>query len=263
MLPRARLRSFVNQYSFSTRCRNRTVAAALQRAAAAAANPGSGPVLLDVGCGPYGVSAHLDGVPTLGVDTLPEEAIVGDFAYRRASVTDLPFDDASFPLVSCVDVIEHLPLDARARAVEELVRVTGRVLVLAFPHGARARARDQALHDDCVRRGVKPPDWVVEHLRQRHPGAEEIGVALEEAARKLGRPAACRVRYCEPLRLGRMLQAASTNRFFYVAASVGLGLALPLLPAPAPEAAYRAVWTVEFEDGATRPAGARVEAEAR
>ena len=48
------------------------------------------------------------------------------------SVTDLRFEDDSFDLVLCLEVIEHV--DDPARAVRELARVAGRHLVVSVPH---------------------------------------------------------------------------------------------------------------------------------
>ncbi len=51
---------------------------------------------------------------------------------RRASVTDLPFADAEFDLVLCLEVLEHL--DDPAAAVGELARVSARDVVVSVPH---------------------------------------------------------------------------------------------------------------------------------
>ncbi|MEZ5156900.1 MAG: class I SAM-dependent methyltransferase [Solirubrobacterales bacterium] len=50
---------------------------------------------------------------------------------RVASVTDLPFRDASFDLVLCLEVLEHL--DDPAAAVRELARVATSDVVVSVP----------------------------------------------------------------------------------------------------------------------------------
>jgi hypothetical protein len=45
----------------------------------------------------------------------------------------LPFADASFDLVLCQDVLEHVPVDGRRLLLDELRRVTRRFIVLAAP----------------------------------------------------------------------------------------------------------------------------------
>jgi SAM-dependent methyltransferase len=51
---------------------------------------------------------------------------------RVASVTDLPFAEASFDLVLCLEVLEHL--DDPAAAVGELVRVAAADVVVSVPY---------------------------------------------------------------------------------------------------------------------------------
>lgn len=51
----------------------------------------------------------------------------------RCDTTALPFADASFDLVLCCDVLEHLPDEAAARTVTELGRVAARYVVLNVP----------------------------------------------------------------------------------------------------------------------------------
>ncbi|MFO0579189.1 MAG: class I SAM-dependent methyltransferase [Polyangia bacterium] len=51
----------------------------------------------------------------------------------RGDTTALPFADASFDLVLCCDVLEHLPDEAAARTVAELGRVAARHVVLNVP----------------------------------------------------------------------------------------------------------------------------------
>ena len=53
-----------------------------------------------------------------------EEAGLGAFVtYRKGSAASLPFAAASFDVVACVGVLEHLPPDIRTSAVAELMRV--------------------------------------------------------------------------------------------------------------------------------------------
>jgi len=61
----------------------------------------------------------------------------------KARVEELPFDDATFDLVTCLDVIEHTPDDVRA--LRELVRVTrpgGHLLVTAPAYQSLWSAHD-------------------------------------------------------------------------------------------------------------------------
>lgn len=241
------LRLVLNEYGFSTRCRNLTAAnelrAALRRAPAV-----EGPALLDVGSGQYGVCTHLSGVKAVGVDRVAPSEMPRNFEFRQAEIDSLPFEDRSFPVVSCIDVIEHLPLDVRAKAIEELVRVAGQTLLVAFPHGAAARESDARLLADFRRRSLEPPDWVVEHLRQAHPTDSEIEDRLRIAAAAQGRRITIRTRYCEPLLAQRLVRMSSRTRISYVITSLTMSMLLPALRTPPREKAYRAVLVVDLSD---------------
>lgn len=102
--------------------------------------------LLDAGCGEGETLARLgDALPprTVAVDLSPEAV---EFTARRlprvevsrASVLDLPFADAGFDLVVCLEVLEHI--ESPDAALAELARVSGEHLVVSVPHEPWFRA---------------------------------------------------------------------------------------------------------------------------
>lgn len=95
--------------------------------------------VLDAGCGEGETLERLDGLLSgsiTGIDLNPESV---EFAAKRipsgefqvADLTDLPFEDDSFDLVLCLEVLEHLP--APAPALAELSRVCRGDIVLSVP----------------------------------------------------------------------------------------------------------------------------------
>lgn len=52
----------------------------------------------------------------------------------RGSITHLPFGDKSFDLVTCLEVLEHLPHGAFEAGLRELERVSGRYLLVTVPN---------------------------------------------------------------------------------------------------------------------------------
>jgi SAM-dependent methyltransferase len=87
------------------------------------------PVSLDVGCA-YGF--YVERLAAAGFDAHGVD--VSDYAIRRArargvqnvavaSADALPFPDASFDYVTCIDVIEHVPADQGAAVAAEIHRV--------------------------------------------------------------------------------------------------------------------------------------------
>ena len=103
--------------------------------------------VLDVGCN-VGDSlrwAHEQGIERLrGVDINPaavqaaarQLSGLGDVQVLHGSADELPFPDASADLVLCLEVLEHIPAELRARSVSEMARVLspGGRLILTVPH---------------------------------------------------------------------------------------------------------------------------------
>lgn len=86
---------------------------------------------LDVGCGAGLTLSRLASRPqvgqVVGVDP-SREAIAhargrGDFLVAQGTALGLPFDPGSFDLVTCFDVLQHLPPGADRVAASEIVRV--------------------------------------------------------------------------------------------------------------------------------------------
>lgn len=72
--------------------------------------------------------------------------------YVRASAEALPFADRSFDLVSCVDVLEHLPPWRRPHLLGELRRVAARLVVVAAPFGDPSVSRAEDVFATFIRR---------------------------------------------------------------------------------------------------------------
>jgi SAM-dependent methyltransferase len=87
--------------------------------------------VLDVGCGTGLTAARLSGRPevgeVVGLDPSPEALALAagrhDGRLVLGSALDLPFDPGRFDLVTCFDVLQHLPPGGDRQAVGELKRV--------------------------------------------------------------------------------------------------------------------------------------------
>lgn len=91
--------------------------------------------LLDVGCG-NGAFLHCVGerVPTLhGVDRSMVALKYLRVPNTVASADNLPFGDGTFEIVSCLEVIEHLPQGTYERALHELTRVAKNWILIGVP----------------------------------------------------------------------------------------------------------------------------------
>jgi SAM-dependent methyltransferase len=90
--------------------------------------------VLDVGCDQAVLRQLLSDVAYVGVDISGKP----DLQLNLEQIERLPFDDASFDCVVCVDVLEHL--DNLHAMFGELIRVAKRYVILALPNNwANAR----------------------------------------------------------------------------------------------------------------------------
>lgn len=97
--------------------------------------------ILDVGCGEgftlnrlkeHGIGKRLEGIEylkdaiELGKKTYPYIKI------KQGDIYKLPYEDNSFDLVLCTEVLEHL--DDPQKALKELIRVSNKYLVVSVPN---------------------------------------------------------------------------------------------------------------------------------
>ncbi len=97
--------------------------------------------ILDVGCGEgftlhrlkmRGIGSKLEGIEyskaaiELGKKTYP------DIKITEGSIYELPYEDNTFDLVLCTEVLEHL--EDPEKALKELVRVSKKYLVISVPN---------------------------------------------------------------------------------------------------------------------------------
>lgn len=205
-------------------------------------------MLLDAGCGEYGLAEFVS-APTVGVDILEKGGIAEGYTYVRGSIISLPFDDRAFTVAASVDVLEHLPEDLRATAVEEVVRVAEKAVVIAFPTGTRARQIDEAFRRELDGRAETLPDWLDEHLQQPYPETENVIDSINNAAVNRGRQAAISIYPSEHLAVAKLLRySAARSKYAYLAVNLTAGMLLPLIPLPAADNAYRTIIVASFED---------------
>jgi len=172
--------------------------------------PADAEAVLDVGCNVGALLQHCRSVaPTVrlaGVDLNPAavaqaRARLPDADLHVAAADALPYADASFDCVTCIEVLEHVPAERRRDALAEMRRVLrpGGRLVLRVPHDGlfafldpgNLRFRFPGLYHRLVARGRGDatydahggPDW------HHHFGRAELlalagdGWALERSRR--------------------------------------------------------------------------------
>jgi SAM-dependent methyltransferase len=241
-----RHRLLLYRYRWSSRCRN-LAAAQIIRPILAQMPSRDAPILLDIGCGGLGLAAFLRDTKVAGTDLELSQAIAPGLAFQFADASALPFRTGAFPIVSCVDVLEHLPTADRGRAISEIVRVASRAVLIACPHGAKARDCDAEFRSACEQRGRPVPAWAVEHGRQPYPESGVIAEQVRAAAAALGIRAKVSVSYSEPIAISRLVRAAiARSDLLDTIVSVFFGVLFSILPTPGAETSYRMILRAEL-----------------
>ena len=86
--------------------------------------------VLEIGVGNGFVSKYLEDhdfdISTLDIDERLTPTKVG-------SILDIPFGDNTFNVVTCFEVLEHLPFDQVPKAIKELKRVSSDKIIISLP----------------------------------------------------------------------------------------------------------------------------------
>jgi len=121
----------------------------------------------DVGCGrgeTLDMSAARGYVSTgYELDVVPKKDRHKDVRIIE-DITEIPMIDRGYPLVTCLDVMEHLPLEKAEPAIRELWRITKDTLLVTvawFPHIMRSMPELGDLHIN-----KQDSDWWVELIER-------------------------------------------------------------------------------------------------
>jgi SAM-dependent methyltransferase len=232
---RAFLARLLFRYGWDTRSRHRDAARVLRELTATYPR-GTGAPLLDVGCGRAGMAAFLTETEVMGADLEVPEETLPNRAFTQASIAALPFVDATFPYVACIDVLQDLPLDLREQGIAELVRVAREVVVIAAPNGPVAERADADFERALERRRAPVPPWVRTSLAHPYPTSAAVVAAVRRAEPR----AAISVTYAEPVRASRLVRAAAVrSSALYAFANILLGLLISVIAVPDGTEAYR------------------------
>ena len=234
------LHNAIYKWNWDTRCRNVDVSGLI--------GPANGEPILDAGCGDRGLAAFMPAANITGMD-IPSEGMSPTGKFVFGSILQVPFAGRSFPTVTSIAVLEHLPAGLRPKAIEQLVEAAGKKLVMTFPSGERSRQVDEHFAKEIKSRGGKVPDWLAEHLASPYPEVDAVANAIKEAAAGRGRSAKIDITYSENLAVSKALRrSAVRSKHLYLAMNIAAGFLMPILPKAAADTAYRAIITATFTD---------------
>lgn len=94
--------------------------------------------LADIGCGNGIFENYLletrPGLRIMGVDR-SEAALKYVVTEKKVGdILDIPLPDRSFDCVTCLEVLEHIPVNTYAKALAELSRVSGEYILISVPY---------------------------------------------------------------------------------------------------------------------------------
>lgn len=108
--------------------------------------------LLDAGCGNgiFGevLSAQRPAIKFVGVDRSAAAIKHAKVTCQLGSIDHLPFADGEFDCVTCLQVLEHLPVGVYCRALFELVRVSRKYVIVGLPYREEL-SRDVTTCPEC------------------------------------------------------------------------------------------------------------------
>lgn len=111
------------------------------RALISATKPLNVKSILDAGCGEgftmekllkSGVGKKIEGVEYSKDAIKIGKKLFPNLTFRQGSVYELPYKDASFDLVICTEVLEHL--EEPTRSLKEILRVSKKYLIISVPN---------------------------------------------------------------------------------------------------------------------------------
>ena len=87
----------------------------------------------------------------VSTDLIAESPAPQDYRLVRAKLPNLPWCDASFDIVICTEVLEHLDEGVLPKAVEELQRVARKYVLISVPYKQRVwNEMSRCLHCDGI-----------------------------------------------------------------------------------------------------------------
>src|SRR5437870_5773067 len=141
-----------------------------------AANAGNSDSVLEIGGAFSPLSKLLPEKTIITVDRVTKDPALD----IRADVFHLPFTDSSFSSVVCTDVLEHIEQEKRNAFIQEVLRVTSRMLILGFPRNdAAVKTAEKILLDFMLETKGGEPSFLEEHQLHGLPNNPDVRAALE------------------------------------------------------------------------------------
>lgn len=205
--------------------------------------------ILEVGSGGLGIAPYLKRKVT-GVDTNFREPFHPLLKRVKGNAVKLPFKNNSFEAVISADMLEHLSVKYRGRAIDEIVRVAKKLVVIAVPCGHDAQMEDEDLDKHYKRLYKKRYHFFKEQVTYGLPKKDEVVKALNQSLAKKKVKASISVWGNETIALHHFLMLGwmNPNIISKVIFRKFLLFAIPLMRRLNSEPTYRKIFTVSIKN---------------
>ncbi len=140
--------------------------------------------IAELGSGSFGIGPYLQ-KPFTGFDIAFSQPKSEFLKPVTASATKIPKKFVNrFDFVLSVDMLEHLPPEDRGRALESMVSLTNRHLLISFPGGIFAAWSDKFLNWYYQKTHQEKLNFLIEHLKFPLPKERSVRRQLVKISRR-------------------------------------------------------------------------------
>ena len=205
--------------------------------------------ILEVGSGSLGITPYLKReIDGLDVNfSGPQSQLVNKI---KGTADKIPFRKNSYDVVISVDVLEHLPKEAREKAVTEHLRVAKKLAIIVVPIGELSEKQDEELHKRWGKIFKEPNQFLEEHVQHGLPRIDEILVQIDKSSGKIGKSAKVTSSPLLNLKIRNILMKTwiSKNKYLYYLYLKGYLLLLPVLKFANFGQCYRRIFVIELDN---------------
>ncbi|OGV91180.1 hypothetical protein A3A66_01005 [Microgenomates group bacterium RIFCSPLOWO2_01_FULL_46_13] len=199
--------------------------------------------VLEVGSGSLGIGPYLRrGLTGVDVDFSGPEW--PDMKRVEASATNLPQADDSFDVVINLDMLEHLAPRDRQKAIEEMVRVAKKKIIIGVPVGELAARQDELVDKLYEKIWGRRHKFLKEQTEYGLPTEAEMEDMIYSMVKRRGKTVKMKVIPNENLKMRWWLMKGWASKNFWVNVFFRkiLLLAIPILRLFNHEPVYRKIY---------------------
>ena len=205
--------------------------------------------ILEIGSGSLGITPYLKKqVDGLDVDfSGPASPYINKI---KGTAINLPFRKNSYEVVISVDTLEHLEKLERPKAIDEMLRVAKKLVVIVVPIGEVSQSQDRQLYLYWKKIFGSENQFLKEHVQNGLPQSEEILVAIDKSKRALDKKVRIKSSPLLNLTVRNILMRTwiSKNKLIYYLYLKGYLLLLPILRLANFGNCYRRLFVIEINN---------------